>query len=76
VTSNYCAECVTNWSPHHCDENGTCPECHVGTKRQQEPISDDAERRYQVVKVARASADLHDRFETYYAAREEKTRAA
>jgi hypothetical protein len=65
----YCSECVMNWWPYQCTD-GRCPECHGGTKRSRDPVSEDADRRHRAVLAAAIKRDRYERFEAYYAARE------
>jgi hypothetical protein len=66
----YCSECVTNWAPYMTD-NGMCPECRTGTKRQpNEPMTTGIVERHRIVVAARLSASKHAHFDAYYAARE------
>jgi len=71
----YCSECVMNWWPYQCAE-GCCPECGGGTSRSREPVSEDADARHRAVLAAKIKRDRYERFEAYYAAREQQHRAA
>lgn len=70
MTSNYCSECVINWSPHHTRGEGTCPGCGSGTVRRQEPISDEAEAMYKEVIAQEVKQHKYEMFEEFYAKRE------
>jgi hypothetical protein len=70
----YCSECVTNWWPYQCTD-GACPECGCGTTRSREPASDDADLRHRTVLAARIKRERYERFEAYYAEREQRRAA-
>jgi hypothetical protein len=71
----HCPECVTNWHPYQCTD-GACPECATGTRRTSEPASEDADVRHRAALAARIGRERRERFEAYYAEREQRRFAA
>ena len=71
----FCPDCCIAWFPYMTN-GGACPECGGGTRRTNEPVSPDADARWQTIKAKRASADRHERFERYNAEREAKRAGA
>lgn len=55
---------------------GTCPSCRGGTERINEPSSPNAADLFRALKAKGRSADLHDRFDEFYADRERQRDAA
>jgi hypothetical protein len=71
----YCSACVMNWHPFQCAE-GRCPECGAGTKRGYDPASPDADVRHRAALAAAIKRERYERFEAYYAEREQHRHAA
>jgi hypothetical protein len=64
-----CASCDVNWFPYM-TKDGACPACGGGTVRTNEPSSPQAKELHTSLKAQGASADLHARFDEFYASRE------
>lgn len=69
MISFYCPECIVGWSPYQ-TAGGKCPECGGGTRRRQEPASDDSLARYKAAREAGRLRGLYAAFEEFYAERE------
>jgi hypothetical protein len=64
TVTNYCPKCKLFWSPFQTHQ-GTCAKCGGGTERHtdHEP---DADVAFEVVKLDRQLALLHEKFEQFY----------
>lgn len=70
-----CSSCNVRWLPYQTNA-GTCPACGSGTKRTNEGASRNAAALFRALKERGQSADLHERFDEFYADRERKRDAA
>lgn len=64
-----CDSCGINWLPYM-TQAGACPSCGGGTRRLNEPSSDNAMALHRALRAKGRSADMHERFEQFYADRE------
>jgi hypothetical protein len=67
--SNYCSQCIVQWSPYMCDK-GCCPGCGGGTVRKQEPADPDIAARWEFVLEGRKRRAAHEAFDEFYIERE------
>lgn len=64
-----CAACNVSWYVYMTNK-GACPACGGGTVRTNDSVSPDAKALWEALKAKGRSADLHVRFEEFYAQRD------